>query len=102
MLRVPILPSRPLPLSLSQAEQQQLAAKEASLPAEPPASDRSSVQLMVRLPDGTRLSRRFCKTDSVQVRGEGKGERGEDRWGDRGDTGRGDGQICGQRRRESD
>ena len=75
MLRVPILPSRPLPLSLSQAEQQQLAAKEASLPAEPPASDRSSVQLMVRLPDGTRLSRRFCKTDSVQVRGEGRGEK---------------------------
>ncbi|GAX75728.1 hypothetical protein CEUSTIGMA_g3171.t1 [Chlamydomonas eustigma] len=44
-----------------------LERKQRSLPAEPSSSDSSSVNIMIRLPDGSRLSRRFCKTDPLQA-----------------------------------
>ncbi|XP_010255516.1 PREDICTED: plant UBX domain-containing protein 8-like isoform X2 [Nelumbo nucifera] len=44
-----------------------LAAKEASLPQEPPADDENAVTLLVRLPDGSRHGRRFLKSDNLQL-----------------------------------
>ncbi|KAL8064284.1 hypothetical protein ABFX02_01G080000 [Erythranthe guttata] len=46
--------------------ERQLAAKEASLPQEPNTDDDNSVTLLVRMPDGTRRSRRFHKSDKLQ------------------------------------
>ncbi|KAM2729155.1 hypothetical protein EV1_000579 [Malus domestica] len=44
-----------------------LAAKGASLPCEPAIDDQNAVTLLVRMPNGTRLSRRFNKSDKLQV-----------------------------------
>lgn len=44
----------------------QLAAKEASLPQEPPSNDENAVTLLVRMPDGSRRGRRFLKSDRLQ------------------------------------
>lgn len=43
-----------------------LRQKAAALPAEPGASDPGAVTLMVRLPDGSRQSRRFAKSTPLQ------------------------------------
>lgn len=43
-----------------------LAPKEASLPREPAIDDENAVTLLVRLPDGSRCSRRFLKSDKLQ------------------------------------
>ncbi|CAI7884702.1 unnamed protein product [Closterium sp. NIES-53] len=48
-------------------EQRQLAAKEASLPLEPAAGEKGAITLMLRLPDGSRLSRRFLTSDTLQT-----------------------------------
>jgi hypothetical protein len=47
--------------------ERELAAKEASLPPEPPSTLEEAVSLMIRLPDGGRYMRRFRKTDRLQV-----------------------------------
>lgn len=44
------------------------AAAAARLPAEPSESDPGYARVAFRLPDGSRLQRRFNKTDTVQVR----------------------------------
>ncbi|XP_022736465.1 plant UBX domain-containing protein 8-like [Durio zibethinus] len=44
----------------------QLASKEASLPQEPAAGEENAVTLLVRMPDGSRRSRRFLKSDRLQ------------------------------------
>ncbi|KAK7253026.1 hypothetical protein RIF29_37408 [Crotalaria pallida] len=44
----------------------QLAAKEASLPPETSSDDENAVNLMVRMPDGSRRGRRFLRTDKLQ------------------------------------
>ena len=44
-----------------------LARKAARLPPEPSAEDASGITVMVRLPDGSRQSRRFRRTDPLQV-----------------------------------
>ncbi|CAA2976527.1 plant UBX domain-containing protein 8-like isoform X1 [Olea europaea var. sylvestris] len=44
----------------------QLAAKEASLPQEPTPDDGNAVTLLVRMPDGSRMGRRFLKSDKLQ------------------------------------
>ncbi|KAF8412316.1 hypothetical protein HHK36_000277 [Tetracentron sinense] len=46
--------------------EQQLAAKEASLPQEPTSDDENAVTLLVRMPDGSRHGRRFLKSDKLQ------------------------------------
>ncbi|WCJ23151.1 UBX domain-containing protein [Euphorbia peplus] len=43
-----------------------LTSKEASLPQQPAAGDENAVTLLVRLPDGSRCSRRFLKSDKLQ------------------------------------
>ncbi|XP_015584165.2 plant UBX domain-containing protein 8 isoform X1 [Ricinus communis] len=43
-----------------------LAAKEASLPQEPAVNDENAVTLLVRMPDGSRCSRSFLKSDKLQ------------------------------------
>ncbi|KAL8141655.1 hypothetical protein V2J09_014687 [Rumex salicifolius] len=43
-----------------------LAAKEATLPAEPSADDNNVVNLVVRMPDGSRRGRRFSKSDKLK------------------------------------
>lgn len=47
---------------------QELRWKAASLPPEPPADDAEAVSLAVRLPAGGRYSRRFRRSDTLQVR----------------------------------
>lgn len=47
--------------------ERQLAAKEASLPQEPTADNENAVNLVVRMPDGSRRGRRFLKSDRLQV-----------------------------------
>ena len=47
--------------------ERQLAAKEASLPQEPTSDDENAVNLLVRMPDGSRRGRWFLKTDKLQV-----------------------------------
>ncbi|GIL59381.1 hypothetical protein Vafri_14249 [Volvox africanus] len=42
-----------------------VAAKAARLPPEPPASSADAITVMVRLPDGSRHSRRFTRTDRL-------------------------------------
>ncbi|EPS57423.1 hypothetical protein M569_17395, partial [Genlisea aurea] len=49
-----------------QENERKLAAKEASLPEEPPADDENAVTLLVRMPDGSRRGRRFLKSDKLQ------------------------------------
>ncbi|XVF52827.1 hypothetical protein PTKIN_Ptkin05aG0050000 [Pterospermum kingtungense] len=46
--------------------ERQLAAKEASLPQEPAASEENAVTFLVRMPDGSRRGRRFHKSDRLQ------------------------------------
>ncbi|KAL3498781.1 hypothetical protein ACH5RR_041513 [Cinchona calisaya] len=53
-------------LEEEQEVERQLAAKEASLPEEPPSDHESAVTLLVRMPDGSRRGRRFLKTDKLQ------------------------------------
>lgn len=43
-----------------------LAAKEASLPQEPAADNENAINLLVRMPDGSRRGRRFLKSDRLQ------------------------------------
>ncbi|XP_010529545.1 PREDICTED: plant UBX domain-containing protein 8 [Tarenaya hassleriana] len=53
-------------LEEEQELERQLAAKEASLPQEPPADDENAMNLLVRMPDGSRRGRRFLKFDKLQ------------------------------------
>ncbi|KAL3818105.1 hypothetical protein ACJIZ3_004010 [Penstemon smallii] len=53
-------------LQEEQEIERQLAAKEASLPQEPTPDDENSVNLLVRMPDGSRRGRRFRKSDKLQ------------------------------------
>lgn len=53
-------------LQEEQELQRQLAAKQASLPEEPPVDDENAVNLLVKLPDGSRRGRWFRKTDKLQ------------------------------------
>lgn len=53
-------------LEEEQETERQLAAKEASLPREPSSDDENAVNLLVRMPDGSRRGRRFVKTDRLQ------------------------------------
>ncbi|XP_055821453.1 plant UBX domain-containing protein 8 isoform X1 [Solanum dulcamara] len=46
--------------------ERQLAAKEASLPQEPTGDNENAVNLVVRMPDGSRRGRRFLKSDRLQ------------------------------------
>lgn len=52
---------------LLQELERQLDAKEASLPKEPQADEENAITLLIRMPDGTRLGRRFLKSDKLQV-----------------------------------
>ncbi|CAH2071292.1 unnamed protein product, partial [Thlaspi arvense] len=54
-------------LEEEQELQRQLDAKEASLPKEPQADEENAITLLVRMPDGTRLGRRFLKSDKLQT-----------------------------------
>ncbi|KAJ3692716.1 hypothetical protein LUZ60_011811 [Juncus effusus] len=53
-----------------QLEQEELERrildKEASLPAEPSQEDENAITLLVRMPDGARLGRRFLKSDKLK------------------------------------
>ena len=51
----------------AEAMQQLLASKAARLPAEPDASTAGSVQVVVRLPTGSRKGRRFLPSDPLQA-----------------------------------
>lgn len=44
-----------------------MAAKMTSLPPEPEVNDENVVTILVRMPDGTRHGRRFCKSDKLQL-----------------------------------
>ncbi|PWA53751.1 ubiquitin-like superfamily protein [Artemisia annua] len=55
-----------LKLEEEQELERQLAAKEASLPQEPTSDDENAVNLLVRMPDGSRHGRRFLRTDKLQ------------------------------------
>ncbi|KAF6154448.1 hypothetical protein GIB67_028340 [Kingdonia uniflora] len=44
----------------------ELAQKEASLPQEPASNDENAVNLLVKMPDGSRRGRRFLKSDLLQ------------------------------------
>ncbi|OEL19788.1 Plant UBX domain-containing protein 8 [Dichanthelium oligosanthes] len=44
-----------------------LAFKQASLPSEPPPDIEGAVNVVVRMPDGSRRGRRFLKTDKLQL-----------------------------------
>jgi len=46
----------------------QLAAKEVSLPPEPSSDDDNAVNLMVKMPDGSRRGRRFLRSHKLQVK----------------------------------
>jgi hypothetical protein len=45
----------------------QLAAKEVSLPPEPSSDNDNAVNLLVKMPDGSRRGRRFLRSDKLQV-----------------------------------
>ncbi|XP_050384989.1 plant UBX domain-containing protein 8 isoform X2 [Argentina anserina] len=47
--------------------ERRLSAKSASLPSEPAPNDENAVTLLVRMPDGSRLSHRFRKSDKLQL-----------------------------------
>lgn len=53
-------------LQEEQELERQLAAKQASLPEEPPVDDENAVNLLVRMPDGSRRGRRFRKAEKLQ------------------------------------
>ncbi|CAM8906519.1 unnamed protein product [Rhodiola kirilowii] len=53
-------------LEEEQELERQLAAKEASIPQEPSPDDASAVNLLVRMPDGSRRGRRFLKSDKLR------------------------------------
>ncbi|KAL9242842.1 hypothetical protein vseg_016801 [Gypsophila vaccaria] len=53
-------------LQEEQELERQLAAKQASLPEEPSLDDENAINLLVRMPDGSRHGRRFRKTDKLQ------------------------------------
>lgn len=53
-------------LEEEQEFERHLAAKEASLPLEPASDDENAVNLLVRMPDGSRHGRRFRKSDKLQ------------------------------------
>ncbi|KAK9668201.1 hypothetical protein RND81_13G040900 [Saponaria officinalis] len=53
-------------LQEEQELERQLAAKQASLPEEPSMDDENAVNLLVRMPDGSRHGRRFRKSDKLQ------------------------------------
>nr|GMD79966.1 plant UBX domain-containing protein 8 [Ipomoea batatas] len=53
-------------LIIDQEAERQLAAKEGSLPQEPTPDDENAVNLVVRMPDGSRRGRRFLKSDRLQ------------------------------------
>nr|GME16951.1 plant UBX domain-containing protein 8 [Ipomoea batatas] len=53
-------------LEEEQEAERQLAAKEGSLPQEPTPDDENAVNLVVRMPDGSRRGRRFLKSDRLQ------------------------------------
>ncbi|WCJ26179.1 Plant UBX domain-containing protein 8 [Euphorbia peplus] len=53
-------------LEEEQEFERQLAAKEASLPQEPETNDENAVNLLVRMPDGSRRGRRFLKSDNLK------------------------------------
>ncbi|KAE9596546.1 hypothetical protein Lal_00007811 [Lupinus albus] len=44
----------------------QLGAKEVSLPPEPSSDDENAVNLLIRMPDGSRRGRRFLRSDKLQ------------------------------------
>jgi len=46
----------------------QLADKEVSLPPEPSSDDDNAVNLMVKMPDGSRRGRRFLRSHKLQVK----------------------------------
>lgn len=46
-----------------------LEKKKKGLPMEPGSEEGSAFTVMVRMPDGSRQSRRFRRTDPLQVRG---------------------------------
>ncbi|KAL9253461.1 Plant UBX domain-containing protein [Drosera capensis] len=54
-------------LEEEQELERQLAAKEASLPAEPAADNDNAVTLLVRMPNSNRHGRRFLRTDKLQA-----------------------------------
>ncbi|PKA66409.1 hypothetical protein AXF42_Ash007107 [Apostasia shenzhenica] len=47
--------------------ERKLAAKQSSLPEEPPVGDENSVTLLIRMPDGSRCGRRFLKSHTLQL-----------------------------------
>ncbi|VFQ78772.1 unnamed protein product [Cuscuta campestris] len=53
-------------LEAEKETERQLAAKESSLPQEPSSDDENAVNLVVRIPDGSRRGRRFLKSDKLQ------------------------------------
>ncbi|KAK3005502.1 hypothetical protein RJ639_016061 [Escallonia herrerae] len=53
-------------LEEEQEIERQLAAKEASLPQEPSSDDENAVNLLVRMPDGSRRGRRFLRSHKLQ------------------------------------
>ncbi|XP_052209943.1 plant UBX domain-containing protein 8-like isoform X2 [Diospyros lotus] len=53
-------------LQEEQEIERQLAAKESSLPHEPTIDDENAVNLLVRMPDGSRHGRRFLRSDKLQ------------------------------------
>ncbi|CAN1236840.1 Plant UBX domain-containing protein 9 [Linum grandiflorum] len=53
-------------LSLCQDTERLLAAKEALLPQEPPADEENAVNILIRMPDGSRRGRRFLKSDKLK------------------------------------
>lgn len=55
-----------IPVEARTAEQAAAEAK-ARLPPEPDPNDPNACTVGFRLPDGSRIQRKFCKTDTVQV-----------------------------------
>ncbi|CAH9144364.1 unnamed protein product [Cuscuta epithymum] len=53
-------------LEEEQETERQLAAKESSLPHEPASDDENAINLVVRMPDGSRRGRRFLKSNRLQ------------------------------------
>lgn len=51
----------------SEELERKLKAKQESLPSEPPSDDSGAITLQVRMPDGSRRSRRFNKFDPLQA-----------------------------------
>ena len=58
---------RLLGLSLQRIAQEKISRAE-RIPEEPEASNEDAIRIMIKLPDGSRLERRFLKSDQLQVR----------------------------------